>query len=936
MPSAMVLKEALMSERTWRTSDTTLVDEDISDAPSKEPAKKVGRAGAKRSSYEGYGEEKRIRTPVTRAVVKKKTGAKPQAVRINTTNCKYDIVRACSKKCGFKVVEDMETWSLFWIDTGVSVQRVLEMEPYQKINHFPGMHEICRKDHLARNLSRLSRLLPKEYNFFPKTWILPLEWEDLKLTIKGKKGQTFIAKPDHGCQGKGIFLFRNLKSISAQKGSNLIVQSYLPKPYLIDNLKFDLRVYVLVTSVDPLRIFIHKSGLARFATHRYSDPSEGNMSDVCMHLTNYAINKHSNSFIRGDDENRGSKRTLASVLKLIEDKGKVTSQELWERMEDVIIKTVLTIQPQLGMILRACFPSNASNKMGKNRGSQSDERKTPKPRGVESQCFEILGFDIFLDKQLKPWVLEVNHSPSFTCDSPIDVKVKEAVIVDTMKMLDFSLADKKRFLKEEKERQKARLFGGKENAEPKDLDQNVKSSQSKEPSVSTPPKELPLSISGMPILEEQPRPSKPAFNDTLDITRPNTTSRNSTAEEPARAISAPTLDLISQYLMQYPAAYLTSLKSYEDSRMGSFVRAFPPEDPGKLAKYLKCLASSRKLFSDTKTTQRRREFLQRQQEDKIRSMKRRSEAKEKEKEKDAGVRPRYMDWSQKPKGKREEEIQQPDHSPDEDPFGNAYDDGNGFPESSFSHFYIPPDPNSEKLPLKVNVESLNDRMERSQELRHYPSADSLLPSNVLRYRTTVPDGVNKTPTYGASSSNKNTPMSKRGSSNGTTGRPISAPRIMSEREARAIRMTLARKRRQRLDEHSLTATPMDTFVLGQSTISDNFPDQTTLTNQSSDLVDELLRLPSSSRGSRTSSAKTIRSHEFRGGATGIVPSRDERVEMKLKKSLPMAFPYTSVRQPVSSFGRIHGNGLHKSLMISKFRPKAGVAVSHSAFYVNKF
>lgn len=46
---------------------------------------------------------------------------------------------------------------------------------FQKINHFPGMIELCRKDLLARNLNRMLRLFPKEYNIFPRTWCLPAE-----------------------------------------------------------------------------------------------------------------------------------------------------------------------------------------------------------------------------------------------------------------------------------------------------------------------------------------------------------------------------------------------------------------------------------------------------------------------------------------------------------------------------------------------------------------------------------------------------------------------------------------------------------------------------------------------------------------------------------------------------------------------------------------
>jgi tubulin polyglutamylase TTLL6/13 len=58
-------------------------------------------------------------------------------------------------------------------------------------------------------------------------------------------------------------------------------------------LKFDLRVYVLITSVTPLRIFIYEEGLARFATSEYIPPQGSNLGNLHMHLTNYAINKDS-------------------------------------------------------------------------------------------------------------------------------------------------------------------------------------------------------------------------------------------------------------------------------------------------------------------------------------------------------------------------------------------------------------------------------------------------------------------------------------------------------------------------------------------------------------------------------------------------------------------------------------------------------------------
>jgi len=57
-------------------------------------------------------------------------------------------------------------------------------------------------------------------------------------------------------------------------------------------------------------------------------------------------------------------------------------------------------------------------------------------------CFEILGFDVMLDEKLKPWILEVNHSPSFSTDSPLDFKIKKNLIVDVLQLMNLSWTKK--------------------------------------------------------------------------------------------------------------------------------------------------------------------------------------------------------------------------------------------------------------------------------------------------------------------------------------------------------------------------------------------------------------------------------------------------------------------------------------------------------------
>lgn len=350
---------------------------------------------------------------------------------INVSSCKYQCVRRVCRRFGFREVEDGEDWCLYWTDFSVNLERVIDMKKYQKINHFPGMSEICRKDLLARNMNRLWKQFPKDYAIFPRTWCLPADFGDFQTYCRSKKNKTYILKPDSGSQGKGIFLTKNPKDI--KPGEDLICQQYVSKPFLIDGFKFDLRVYVLVTSCDPLRLFVFKDGLARFSTVQYVEPTNNNLENIYMHLTNYAIQKNSDEFIR--DEDSGSKRRLSVVNKWFQDNN-YDVNEIWSRIDDVIIKTLISAHPTLKHNYRTCFPNHMKS----------------------SACFEILGFDIILDRKLKPWILEVNHSPSFTTDSKLDREIKDSLIHDTLVLVNFSFCDKRKYIEEERRKVRERLL----------------------------------------------------------------------------------------------------------------------------------------------------------------------------------------------------------------------------------------------------------------------------------------------------------------------------------------------------------------------------------------------------------------------------------------------------------------------------------------------
>uniref|UniRef100_A0A8C6M8Y6 Tubulin tyrosine ligase like 7 n=1 Tax=Nothobranchius furzeri TaxID=105023 RepID=A0A8C6M8Y6_NOTFU len=339
-----------------------------------------------------------------------------------------------------KARDDDETANLIWNDSAVQHEKIAELRNYQRINHFPGMGEICRKDCLARNMSKMIKCQPQEYSFIPKTWIFPAEYTQFQNYVKElrrkRKQKTFIVKPANGAMGHGISLIRNCEKLPAQE--HFIVQEYLDKPFLMEGYKFDLRIYILVTSCDPLRIFLYNDGLVRMGTEKYHAPSEANLSQLYMHLTNYSVNKHNENFERDETVDKGSKRSISWFTEFLRTSDYDVAK-FWGDISELVVKTLIVAEPHVLHAYRMCRPGQ--------------------PPGSDSVCFEVLGFDIILDRKLKPWLLEINRAPSFGTDQKIDYDVKKGVLLNALKLLNIRASDKKRNLAQQKAEAQRRLYG---------------------------------------------------------------------------------------------------------------------------------------------------------------------------------------------------------------------------------------------------------------------------------------------------------------------------------------------------------------------------------------------------------------------------------------------------------------------------------------------
>ncbi|XP_037922551.1 tubulin polyglutamylase TTLL4-like isoform X3 [Hermetia illucens] len=340
------------------------------------------------------------------------------------------VVRRVVANSGFRLIKKTNDWMGTW-EKHMKSPGFRVLRSYQKYNHLPGSFKIGRKDSVWRNLkSHMGKHGKKEFGFMQKTYILPQDLASLKTDWPKYSVQNtkWIIKPPASARGTGIKIVNRWTQIP--KNMPLIVQKYIERPLLINGSKFDLRLYVIVTSVNPLRVYIHTDGLARFASVRYSDKLD-TLDDRCMHLTNYSINKFSESYAINEDVNacQGHKWTLRSLWTHFREQG-INTKRLWGKIRNIILRTLL------------------AGESGLNRMFKTNVRS-------RYNCFELFGFDILLDEQLTPWLLEVNISPSLHSDQPLDLHVKGPLIQSVLNTAMYQVPPK---LSQEKESEIAQMF----------------------------------------------------------------------------------------------------------------------------------------------------------------------------------------------------------------------------------------------------------------------------------------------------------------------------------------------------------------------------------------------------------------------------------------------------------------------------------------------
>jgi tubulin polyglutamylase TTLL1 len=324
------------------------------------------------------------------------------------------VITSNFERRGWQRNESENEWNIYW----ASVQTVrmifnpdtgYRLNDNQLICHFPNHYELTRKDLMLKNVKRYRKELEKEngeivLDFLPLTYVLPGDYSLFVEEFRRNPCSMWIMKPSGGAQGKGIFIINKLQQIKKwskkvdaknQKVETYVVSRYIHEPLLIGGKKFDMRIYVLVTSYRPLQVFLHADGFARFCNVKY-DNDLSQIDNPFIHLTNVSVQKTNDEY----NDQHGGKWTVSNLRLYLEGtRGMEPTKRLFDEITQIVILSLKAVQ---GVMIN------------------------------DRHCFECYGYDIIIDANLKPWLVEVNASPSLSATTRSDRMMKSTLINDVL------------------------------------------------------------------------------------------------------------------------------------------------------------------------------------------------------------------------------------------------------------------------------------------------------------------------------------------------------------------------------------------------------------------------------------------------------------------------------------------------------------------------
>ena len=155
-------------------------------------------------------------------------------------------------------------------------------------------------------------------------------------------------KPCDSACGKGIKIIGKTQTVKFKSTKKYVLSEYIANPHLINGLKYDLRIYVVVTCFEPLKIYLFKEGLVRFATQKYTTNAKS-LDTQFIHLTNYSVNKKADCYVKNNGEEEEEDASKWSLLQLSNwmNSNSIDYNKVMNRIKDVVIKTCISCEPHI-------------------------------------------------------------------------------------------------------------------------------------------------------------------------------------------------------------------------------------------------------------------------------------------------------------------------------------------------------------------------------------------------------------------------------------------------------------------------------------------------------------------------------------------------------------------------------------------------------------
>lgn len=287
----------------------------------------------------------------------------------------------------------------------------------QRVNRLHGLREVLwSKDNFCSTVEEAVRRDPLFAGFTFPCWILPKqkeEWKEVSMDKTEGVDLSWIVKPLDKGGGRGIFVVDGKALQTKEKvqkkllgNKHRIVQLYMNNPHLIKQRKWDLRTYVMVTSIVPLRAYFYGRGLVRFASTKY-DANAANGGKKTQFLTNTSVNRKASGGQNLEDLTWSFQQLAAHLHKT-----ETPFSVLFDRIEKAITLMLLSAEPVFRKHL------GKYKRFDHIRGKSTDHSCRT--------CYQLLGIDLLVDADLIPKVIEVNGEPSMELsvkDKGVDEKL---------------------------------------------------------------------------------------------------------------------------------------------------------------------------------------------------------------------------------------------------------------------------------------------------------------------------------------------------------------------------------------------------------------------------------------------------------------------------------------------------------------------------------